>query len=90
MKYPRALLLLEGWYAKNWWVGSKKEQEELMNKYDCTLEQRKKVLFHFLAVRQAGTTFTDASAVADSGIVSSKILYVHAVYKMLEGTQGQI
>lgn len=70
--YPQAQLIIVGWYANNWWVGTEEEQEELMDKYNgCTAEQRERVLSNTIAMRKAGRTFTDPSAVADSGIVSA-------------------
>lgn len=69
MTYPRALFIIVGWYASDWWVGTEEEQQELIMMYGCTLENREAVLDHLMAARKSGRLFTDASRVADSGIV---------------------
>ncbi len=45
-------------------------QEDLIRRYGCTVENREEVLNYMIAARKAGRLFTDASRVADSGIVS--------------------
>ena len=71
MYYPRALFMVVGWYGEQWWVGNEEEEAELRMQFrDCTVEDRMRVLGYTIAARKAGRLFTDASRVADSGIVS--------------------
>ena len=67
--YPRALFMVVGWYAPNWWRGTTADQEDLMERYGCTVAHREAVLNFTIGARKAGRRFTDASRVADSGIV---------------------
>ena len=71
MYYPRALFMVVGWYGEQWWIGNEEEEAELRMQFrDCTVQDRMKVLGYTIAARKAGRLFTDASRVADSGIVS--------------------
>lgn len=69
--YPRALFIVVGWYPSEWWIGDEAAQADLMTRYGCTGEQRASVVDYMLSARKSGRLFTDASAVADSGIVRS-------------------
>lgn len=69
--YPRTLLMIVGWYPPKWWEGNAAEQRDLMARYDCSVADRESVVEYIIAPRKAGRTYTDASALADSGIVSS-------------------
>ena len=68
--YPRALLMVVGWYTFLWWEGSEEEQLDLMERYRCSVADRENVVDYVVGPRKAGRTFTNASTVADSGIVS--------------------
>ena len=71
--YPRALIMVVGWYAPMWWEGSEEEQMDLMERYRCTVAAREGVMDYVVGPRNAGMLFTNASRVADSGIVSMSI-----------------
>ena len=62
--------MVVGWYADDWWVGDADDQLDLIRRYGCTVENREQVLNYMIAARKAGRLFTNASIVADSGIVS--------------------
>lgn len=71
MVYPRALFMVVGWYPPQWWEGTAEEQMDLEARYGCTVADRENIMDFVLAPRKAGRRFTDASRVADSGIVST-------------------
>jgi hypothetical protein len=70
MIYPRALFMVVGWYAPQWWEGTEAEQLDLIERFECTLPDRERVMDYVVAPRKAGRRFTNASRVADSGLVS--------------------
>ncbi len=61
--------MVVGWYAPMWWEGTEEEQQDLMDRYGCSVADRAEVMDFIIGPRKAGRTFTNASAVADSGIV---------------------
>ena len=67
--YPRYQFVLIGWYGVNWWVGSASEQKRLMDQYNCSVEDRKRVLQHSLTIIY-DQFISNFSKVVDSGIVS--------------------
>ena len=69
MRYPRSLFLVVGWYPEVWWIGDDDAQLDLLTRRGCTAEQRESVMPFIITAKKAGRIFTDASAVADSGIV---------------------
>ena len=69
MYYPRYQFILLGWYDYYWWVGSAAKQKDLMDRYNCSVEDRQRVLQYSLAIFQ-DQFISNFSKVADSGIVS--------------------
>lgn len=60
-----------GWYGLQWWEGSEEDQQDLMNRYGCSVEDRESIVDFITGPRKAGRTFTNGSIRADSGIVST-------------------
>ena len=67
--YPRYQFIFLGWYDDNWWVGSASEQKHLMDQYNCSVEDRERVLQYSLTIIQ-DEFISNFSKVVDSGIVS--------------------
>ena len=69
MYYPRYQFIFLGWYDANWWVGSEDQQASLMEEYQCSVEDRQRVMQYSLAIDKDEFLGDDDSFTVDSGLV---------------------